>query len=70
MSRGKPGWVCQIKGAGKALVFHKEQEPEFKSIKKFYIHYMDDDYSPIIEDGKEKTGLVAADKLNIIGYLD
>lgn len=65
-----PGFVVEIEGGGKGLLYHKEQTPEFKALKKHFIHFITDDYHPIIENGKEKTGLKDDAKLKIIGYLD
>lgn len=70
MARGNPGIILQIEGGGKAIAYHKEQETAFKELKKHYIHYMTDDYHPIVEDGKEKVGLKDSSKLKIIGYCE
>jgi len=51
MARGKSGLILQIEGGGKALAYHKEQEQEFKTIKKHFIHFMTDDYHPVMVDG-------------------
>ncbi len=65
------GLMLQIEGGGKAIAYHREQEPQFKELKKHFIHYLNDDFTPVLDDaGKEKTGLKASDKLKIIGYTD
>lgn len=71
MARGNPGLLLSIEGGGKAIAYHKEQEPQFKELKKHFIHYLDDDMHPVLgEDGKPKSGLKDNDKLKIIGYVD
>lgn len=71
MARTKnPGLILEIEGGGKALAYHAEQEQAFKDAKKRYIHYMTDDYHPVMEDGKEKAGLKDISKLKVIGYTD
>ena len=68
--RGKPGYVCKIDTGGYAIRIHSEQEKEFTEIKKSFIHYLDDDYMPVIVDGKEKTGLIDTTRLKTIGMYD
>lgn len=68
--RGKPGILVAIEGGGKAIAYHHEQEQAFKDLKKHFIHYIDDDYKPIMENGKPKTGLKASSKLRLLGYTD
>lgn len=65
-----PGVILQIEGGGKAIAYHKEQEQAFKDLKKHYIHYMTEDYHPVMVDGKPKSGLMDDSKLKIIGYSD
>lgn len=64
------GFLCEIQGGGKAIVRHSEQRKEFADLKKRFIHYLDDEFNPIMENGKEKTGLKDIDKLKMIGYVD
>lgn len=66
-----PEYLCSIEGGGKCIAYHKEQTPEFKNLKKHFVHFMTDDMHPVIgDDGKPKTGLKSSDKLRIIGYTD
>lgn len=68
--RGNPGLLLEIEGGGKAISYHKEQLKEFVDLKKQFIHYIDDNYQPIMINGKPKTGLKANDKLKVIGRID
>lgn len=69
--RGNPGLLCKIDGGGKAIAYHKEQEKQFAELKKHFIHYLDEDMHPILdENGKPKTGLIASSKLKLMGYVD
>lgn len=66
-----PGYLLQIDGGGKAASYHGEQRPEFEAIGKVLIHYLDEQFLPILNaDGKPKTGLKAKEKLLMIGYTD
>ena len=70
MSKG-PGFYWKVEGGGKAISYNAEQRPEFEKLRKYFIHYLDDKYQPVLDDqGKEKTGLKAGDKLTLIGYVD
>jgi len=64
------GYICQIDTGGKCVAKHREQEPQFKELKKHFVHYMTDDYHPVIVDGKEKTGLIDSSRLKVIGMYD
>lgn len=64
------GYICQIDTGGKCVRKHSEQEKEFATLKKSFIHYLTEDYHPLIVDGKEKTGLIATSRLKIIGMYD
>lgn len=67
----RSGFLLTIEDGGKALMYHNEQEPKFKDLKKAFIHFLNEDYTPQIgEDGKEKTGLKSLDKLKVIGMVD
>lgn len=64
------GFMLTIEGGGKAIAYHREQEPEFIPLDKVYIHYLGEDFKPIIIDGKPKKGLITRSKLTLIGYTD
>lgn len=64
------GYLCQIDTGGKAVARHKEQEKEFAAAKKHFVHYLNDDYRPVMVDGKEKTGLIDSERLKVIGMYD
>lgn len=64
------GYVCSIDTGGKAIAKHREQEQAFRDAKKVFIHYMDDEYQPIMVEGKEKTGLMDSARLKVIGMFD
>jgi hypothetical protein len=65
------GYLFSIEGGGKACAYHKEQLKEFADKGKFLIHYLDDNWMPILnKDGKPKTALKAKEKLFLIGYRD
>lgn len=67
----QPGYVFAIEGGGKAIALHHEQNEQFKALRKYYCHFMNDDYTPVLgEDGLPKKGLKAAEKLKLIGYTD
>lgn len=64
------GYLCSIDTGGKAVARHREQEQQFRDAKKLFIHYLTDDYHPVMTDGKEKTGLIDASRLKVIGMYD
>lgn len=64
------GYLCKIDTGDMAVARHKEQEKAFAEAKKHFVHYLDDDYRPIIVDGKEKTGLIDSSRLKVIGMYD
>ena len=64
------GYLCQIDTGGKAVARHSEQRKEFADLKKHYIHYLDDEFYPVIVDGKEKVGLIDSKRLKVIGMYD
>jgi hypothetical protein len=64
------GYLCQIDTGGKAVARHSEQEKQFKELKKYFIHYLTDDFHPVLVDGKEKTGLIDSSRLKVIGMYD
>ena len=68
--RKRSGFLLSIEGGWKAMAIDSEQRKEFVDMDKVFIHYMNDDFEPIIENGKEKTGLKTRSKLQIIGYFD
>lgn len=65
-----PGFICEIDTGGKALLYHKEQEKAFIDAKKRYVHFLTDDYQPVMVDGKEKKGLIDQSRLKAIGMID
>jgi len=64
------GYICQIDTGGKCVRRHKEQEKAFADLKKSFVHYLTDDYEPVMVDGKEKTGLIDTARLKVIGMYD
>lgn len=64
------GYLCQIDTGGKAVARHSEQRKEFSDIKKHFIHYLTDDFHPVIENNIEKTGLIDSSRLKVIGMYD
>lgn len=64
------GYVFQIDTGGKCVAKYSEQYPQFKELKKHFVHFMTDDYHPVIVDGKEKTGLIDSARLKVIGMYD
>lgn len=64
------GYICQIDTGGKCVRKHSEQEKQFIDLKKSFVHFMTDDYHPVIVDGKEKTGLIDTSRLSTIGMYD
>lgn len=67
----KSGFMCKVDTGGKAIAYHNEQRPEFADIKKHYVHFMNDDFTPIIGDnGFPKKGLISTTRLSLIGYTD
>jgi hypothetical protein len=64
------GYLCQIDTGGKCVAKHKEQEKEFAEKKKHFVHYMTDDFHPVMVDGKEKSGLIDSSRLKVIGMFD
>jgi hypothetical protein len=64
------GYVCQIDTGGMAIARHNEQEPKFREAGKCFIHYIGEDYAPVMVDGKEKTGLIDSKRLKVIGMYD
>lgn len=66
----KAGIICQVDTGGKIIAYYHEQETAFKEAKKHFVHFMTDEYQPIIVDGKEKSGLIDSKRLTVIGYTD
>lgn len=64
------GYLCQIDTGGKCVAKHREQEKQFAELKKHYVHYLNEDFSPVILNGKEKTGLIDSSRLKVIGMFD
>lgn len=64
------GIMVRIGSGGKAIAYHREQEKAFALAKKHYIHYMTDDFHPLLVDGKPRVGLHNSNDLFIIGYCD
>ncbi len=65
------GYLWEIEGGGKAASYHKEQRTQFEAVGKIFIHYLDTNLEPILnERGEPKTGLKAKEKLFLIGYTD
>lgn len=54
----------------KAIAYDKEQHAEFRKHKKVYLHYLNDDLTPKMDNGKEVVGLRSPDQLKVIGYVD
>lgn len=64
------GYLCQIDTGGKEVARHNEQRPEFKAVKKNLVHFLTDDYHPVLVDGVEKVGLIDTSRLKVIGMYD
>lgn len=66
-----PGIICSIDTGGICISFNKEQEPQFAALKKHYVHFMNDDYTPVKGDnGFNKKGLIDSSRLKLIGHVD
>lgn len=71
MSNRNPGYLCRTTDGRKCIRRHNDQEPQFEAVKKSFVHWVDDDFHPILnEDGKEKTGLIDTNKLHVMGCVD
>lgn len=54
----------------KAIAYDKEQHAEFKKHKKVYLHYLNDDLTPKMENGKKVAGFKSPEQLTVIGFVD
>lgn len=75
MARGNPGklvkWTNKDGQECLGIAYNKEQAPEFIKVKKVFVRHIDKSYQLLKDaDGKRIVGLYAADKLNVIGYVD
>ena len=68
--RGKPGYLVKIDTGGVGIIRHAEQEKAFRDQGKSLIRYLQEDYNPVMVDGKEKTGLIDTSRLKVIGMVD
>lgn len=68
-----PGKIVTFTEEGqtrKAIAYDREQSPEIKNYKKVYLHYLNDDLTPKMENGKKVVGLKSPDQLKVIGFVD
>jgi hypothetical protein len=54
----------------KAVAYDHEQSECLRKYKKVYLHYMNDDLTPKMDNGKKVVGFKAPDQLKIIGFVD
>lgn len=71
--RGNPGKVVKFIHNGKiqkAVAHNKMQYIEFTKLGKVHISWINDDFTPVMEEGKQKTSLIGAEFLIVIGMYD
>lgn len=64
------GYLCKIDTGGMCIRKHREQEPEFQSKGKSFVHFINADFTPTVENGVEKSGLIDTTRLSTIGMFD
>lgn len=77
MARGNPGKIVtwqNTKGETKyGIAYSKEQAAAFTNVKKVFVRHVLEDFTTKETDpesGKNVIGLVAMEKLKVIGYVD
>jgi hypothetical protein len=66
-----PGTLVSFEG-GKGIIYNKEQKPEFEKLKKRLVHFINEDFTPLIDTdtGKQKTALKSIELLKPFGKVD